>query len=139
MYAGGENGGIALGLRNFFEKYPSSLEAQGLAGGETKLTAWFWPPEAEAMDFRHYSKGTHVESAYEGFAEMRSTAVGIANTSEVNLACFSNPPSNEELNRAADEWQNPPLLICEPDYYYDTRALGVWSLKDKRRPLSGCA
>ena len=43
MYAGGENGGIALGLRNFFEKYPSSLEAQGLAGGETKLTAWFWP------------------------------------------------------------------------------------------------
>ncbi|POO83204.1 hypothetical protein CXP52_00445 [Bacillus paralicheniformis] len=136
MYAGGENGGIALGLRNFFEKYPSSLEAKGLAGGETKLAVWFWPPEAEAMDFRHYSKDTHVESAYEGFAEMRSTAVGIANTSEVSLACFANPPIDEELNRAADEWQNPPLLICEPDYYYHTRVLGVWSLKDKRRPLS---
>ncbi|MED2943387.1 hypothetical protein P4282_13005 [Bacillus swezeyi] len=135
MYAGGENGGIALGLRDFFEKYPSSLETSGLAADETKLTVWFWPPEAEAMDFRHYSKESHVESAYEGFSEMRSTAFGIANTSEVNLKCFTKPPSHEELDVLADEWQNPPLLICDPDYYYKTRALGMWSLKDKSGPF----
>ncbi|MFN2745877.1 hypothetical protein ACINLE_13460 [Bacillus sp. z60-18] len=135
MYAGGETGGIALGLKDFFEKYPSSLTAANLASDETTLTVWFWPPEAEAMDFRHYSKDTHVESAYEGFAEMRSTASGIANTSEVHLACLTKPPSDEELMRLADEWQNPPLLLCEPDYYYNTRALGIWSLKDTSRPL----
>ncbi|MBG9916808.1 hypothetical protein CHH92_02665 [Bacillus sonorensis] len=135
MYAGGENGGIALGLRHFFEKYPSSLEVSGLHTENAKLTVWFWPPEAEGMDLRHYSKTTHVESAYEGFAEMRSTPVGIANTSEVNLACFAKPPSSEELNILADEWQNPPLLVCEPEYYYKTRALGIWSLEDKSHPF----
>ncbi|ATH95233.1 hypothetical protein COP00_23820 [Bacillus glycinifermentans] len=135
MYAGGENGGMALGLKNFFEKYPSSLEVSGLGSSETKMTAWFWPPEAEAMDFRHYSKSTHVESAYEGFAEMRSTAVGIANTSEANIAFFTKPPSGEELTILADEWQHPPLLVCEPDYYYKTRALGVWSAIDTSHPF----
>ncbi|MCI3197505.1 hypothetical protein GXP75_17900 [Bacillus sp. HU-1818] len=135
FYAGGENGGMAAGLRHFFEKYPSALEISGLGSSDTKMTVWLWPPDAEAMDFRHYSKGTHVVSAYEGFAEMRSDPTGIANTNEINLACFSQTPADAELNQLTDQWQSPPLLVCEPKHYYSSRALGVWSLQNTANPL----
>lgn len=46
-YAGGENGGVALGLRYFFEKYPSALEITGLAGSRPKMTVWLWPRTAK--------------------------------------------------------------------------------------------
>lgn len=91
-YAGGENGGIALGLRYFFEKYPSALEITGLAGSHPKMTVWFWPPDGEVMDLRHYTGNTHVASAYEGFDEMRADPTGIANTNEISLSCFSHMP-----------------------------------------------
>ncbi|MEC1543810.1 exo-rhamnogalacturonan lyase family protein [Bacillus halotolerans] len=134
-YAGGENGGLALGLRYFFEKYPSSLEITGLAGDQPNLTVWLWPPDAEAMDFRHYTGDTHVVSAYEGFDEMRSDPTGIANTNDISLSCFSQMPSDDVLNALADKWQAPPLLICEPDVYYESKALGVWSVIDTADPV----
>jgi hypothetical protein len=134
-YAGSENGGVALGLRYFFEKYPSSLEITGLAGDQPNMTVWLWPPDAEAMDFRHYTGNTHVVSAYEGFDEMRSDPTGIANTNDISLSCFSQMPSDDVLNALADKWQAPPLLICEPDVYYESKALGVWSVIDTADPV----
>lgn len=134
-YAGGKNGGVALGLRYFFEKYPSALEITGLAGSRPKMTIWLWPPDGEAMDLRHYTGNTHVASAYEGFDEMRSDPTGIANTNEISLACFSHMPSDEVLNALADKWQAPPLIVCEPDVYYESKALGVWSIIDTSHPL----
>lgn len=134
-YAGGENGGVALGLRYFFEKYPSALEITGLAGSRPKMTIWLWPPDGEAMDLRHYTGNTHVASAYEGFDEMRSDPTGIANTNEISLACFSHMPSDEVLDALADKWQAPPLIVCEPDVYYESKALGVWSIIDTSHPL----
>ncbi|MEC0573634.1 hypothetical protein P8833_07535 [Bacillus inaquosorum] len=134
-YAGGENGGIALGLRYFFEKYPSALEITGLAGSHPKMTVWLWPPDGETMDLRHYTGNTYVVSAYEGFDEMRSDPTGIANTNEISLSCFSRTPSDDVLNTLADKWQAPPLLVCEPDVYYESKALGVWSVIDTSHPI----
>ncbi|MGX4764965.1 exo-rhamnogalacturonan lyase family protein [Bacillus mojavensis] len=134
-YAGGENGGVALGLRYFFEKYPSSLEITGLADDQPNMTVWLWPPDAEAMDLRHYTGNTHVVSAYEGFDEMRSDPTGIANTNDISLSCFSQMPTDDVLNALADKWQAPPLLICEPDVYYESKALGVWSVIDTADPV----
>ncbi|WP_338789451.1 hypothetical protein [Metabacillus sp. FJAT-53654] len=135
IYAGGESGGIGIGVKNFWQKFPSTLEVIGLNRADTKLKIWFWSPDFEAMDLRHYSNETHVVSAYEGFDEMRATPYGIANTSEVFLQCYTVVPSHEELVEKAEEWQSPPLLVCEPTYYYETKALGVWSLPDTSHPI----
>ncbi|MFC5612035.1 exo-rhamnogalacturonan lyase family protein [Metabacillus niabensis] len=135
MYTGGEKGGIGIGVKNFWQKFPSTLEITGLNHAATKVKVWFWSPDCEAMDLRHYSEETHVVSAYEGFDEMRATPYGIANTSEVFLQCYRAIPSDEELVEKVEEWQAPILLVCEPEYYYETKALGVWSLPDTSHPV----
>ncbi|MDQ0231365.1 hypothetical protein J2S19_002648 [Metabacillus malikii] len=137
LYTGGKNGGLAFGLRNFWQKFPSSIEVSGLTGEQPKMKLWFWSPDANAMDLRHYNTKTHVLSAYEGFDEMRATPYGIANTSEVYLNCYTSPPTHDELTVKMDEWQSPLVLVCEPQYYYDSNALGVWSLPDKTHPVKG--
>ncbi|WP_462409506.1 exo-rhamnogalacturonan lyase family protein [Neobacillus sp. Marseille-QA0830] len=134
IYVGGEDGGIAIGMKNFWQKFPSSLEVSQLSQAVSKVKVWFWAPDSEAMDFRHYSQETHVVSAYEGFDEMRATANGIANTSEVYLQLYANAPTHQELVQKIDEWQSPLLLVCEPEYYYATKALGVWGLPDRSTP-----
>ena len=130
-FMGSEAGGMAVGLRNFGEKCPSSLEISQLAKEEGKIKLWFWSPDTKAMDLRHYDTETHVLSYYEGFDEMRSTPVGIANTSEVKLWCFEEVPENEKLWNCVKEVQSPSLLVCEPEYYHTVRAFGLWSLSDR--------
>ena len=134
MYIGAENCGLALGLKNFWERFPSSLEVTGLSREETKATLWLWDTSAEAMDLRHYSKNHHMV-AYEGFEEIRSTPVGIANTSDIYVSCYSGLESNEELKNMANEWKNNALLVCDPEYYYYTEATGKWGLPDKENPI----
>ena len=53
--AGSRIGGLMAGIRDFWQKYPSGLWVKGLAGDGARLTLWFWSPDAEAMDFRHYA------------------------------------------------------------------------------------
>ncbi|WP_239633861.1 hypothetical protein [Paenibacillus sp. H1-7] len=128
VYAGGENGGLGVGVRNFWKKYPSSMELHHTSKDEAEMTVWFWSPDAEPMDLRHYDTTTHLQSSYEGFDEMRSTPYGIANTSELAIWCYDQTPSHETLYAAALECQSPSLLVCEPEYYHEVKAFGVWSL-----------
>ena len=134
-YAGSEAGGLAVGVKNFWQKYPSALEMDGLSKDESVIRVWFWSPDSNAMDLRHYDTRTHVMSAYEGFDEMRSTPYGIANTSELRIRCFSRTPEFDTLLSMAKECQNPPLLVCEPEYYHSTKVFGIWSLVDKSTPV----
>lgn len=135
LYAGGEKGGIAVALKDFYQKFPSQLSVTDLAEEHTALTIWFWSPDAEPMDLRHYSHSTHVHSAYEGFEDLRATPQGIANTSEAYISFYSCPPTNEELFNLATYCQKPSLLIAEPEYYHQTKALGTWSLPDNTSPM----
>ncbi|WP_202077715.1 hypothetical protein [Caldalkalibacillus salinus] len=134
MYAGGENGGLAVQLKDFWQKYPSTLEVSRLNDEASSMVVWFWSPETEAMDLRHYDTSTHVLSAYEGFDDMRATPVGIGNTSQINLKCFDQSPTHEELYNLAERWQSTPLLVCQPEYYHRTGVFGVWSLPDDHDP-----
>lgn len=134
-YAGSETGGIAVAVRNFWRKYPSAFEVQHLSKQTATLTAWLWSPDAPAMDLRHYDTETHVKSAYEGAEEFRSTPYGIGNTNELTIGFFQSTPDQEALQKLVQEKESPPLLVCKPAYYHETKALGVWSLKDESTPI----
>lgn len=133
-YAGSEGGGLAVGLKDFWQKHPSGMEVSGMAGEEARLTVWLWSPEAGAMDLRHYDTKTHVESSYEGAEELRATPYGIANTSELTVWCAGRTPESEQLARMAREAGAPARLVCEPEHYYATGAFGIWSLPDRSTP-----
>lgn len=131
LYAGGEQGGLALGMRNFWEKHPSSLEIQNASQDEMVMRMWFWSPDSEAMDLRHYDTGAYVHACYEGFDEMRSTPYGVANTSELRIWCLDKTPNRESLEAMTSEMRAPALLVCDPGYYHQVQAFGVWSLPDR--------
>jgi RNase P/RNase MRP subunit p29 len=133
-YIGSEGGGLAAGLRNFWEKHPAALAISGTAGETAQLTLWFWSPDGEAMDLRHYDTTTHVESSYEGAEELRATPYGIANTSELTLWCMAETPAPERLRLMQRDLASPPLLACTPEYLHQTRAFGLWSLPDRSTP-----
>lgn len=133
-YVGSEGGGLAAGMRSFWEKHPSGMEIHGTAKREACFKIWFWSPDAEAMDLRHYDTETHVESSYEGAEELRATPYGIANTSELMLWCTSETPGPEQLQTMRKQIESPPLLVCEPEYLHKTHAFGLWSLPDRSTP-----
>ncbi|UOQ47035.1 hypothetical protein MUN88_13180 [Gracilibacillus caseinilyticus] len=133
-YIGSESGGMTIGARNFWQKYPSSFEVKELAKQTSTLSTWFWSPDVPSMDMRHYDTETHVKSSYEGAEEFRSTPYGVANTNEITVGFYSSTPDQKELRSFVREKESPALLVCEPTYYHRTSALGVWSVKDASTP-----
>lgn len=134
-FVGSENGGLAVGVKDFWQKHPSAFEINGLKKDRAEMTLWFWSPDANAMDLRHYDTETHKISSYEGAEQLRSTPYGIANTNEVRIYCFESIPQSQCLWDCSQETQDPPILVCEPEYYHEAGAFGVWSLVDKSTPI----
>ena len=54
VFAGDASGGLAVGLKNFWESFPASLEVRKASGDAAELMVWLWSPDAPAMDLRHY-------------------------------------------------------------------------------------
>lgn len=135
MFAGDTSGGIVLGLRDFWQSYPSSLEVNGMTTDTAEVTLWLWPPESPAMDLRHYdNKGHSLNAAYEDYEEGHSTPYGISRTFEVTIRAMSSVPSNEEFSAYADAVVSPALLVCSPAYYHSVPVFGTWSLPDTSTP-----
>jgi len=128
MYVGSEAGGIALGMKHFWQLCPSGLEISGLGREQAEATLWLWSPEAAAMDLRHYDTTTHVRSSYEGADELRSTPYGIAHTSDCLLHLAAVTPAPEELEQLARSCEYTPLLICDEERYVTTGVFGRYSL-----------
>jgi hypothetical protein len=133
---GDVSGGLAIGLKDFWEKHPSSFEIQGAANPSGELRVWFWSPESEAMDLRHYDTVPHgLRINYEDWKPGWATPLGVANTSELTLWAFDTVPSNEDIVQMAATVSEPPLLVCSPEYYREQRAFGsLWGLPDRSTP-----
>ncbi len=138
----GEDGGIVVCQRDFWQRYPASvwfdnIGASGTSGEDTARTAiWFWSPDAAAKDFRHYDTEGHAGSYYEGYDKLGGDPYGIAATSEVLIGGFLPHDgrltlSHAELDAVAHDAQKPALLVATPQYYHDTGAFGIWSLPKK--------
>jgi hypothetical protein len=134
-YVGDTDGGLAVGMRNFWQLHPTGLEVEKASTDAAELTVWLWSPDSPAMDLRHYSTGDHgLDASYEDIEPGFSTPYGIARTTELTLCPFDRTPPNEDLLALARENAHPARLVCAPEHYHSVRAFGVWSLPDRSHP-----
>ncbi|WP_437920343.1 hypothetical protein [Sphingobacterium sp. LRF_L2] len=144
-YLGTGMGGVAVGVRNFWQSYPAQLDIRGAAGSEASITAWLWSPRAPAMDLRFYHDGMGQDSyeeqwegleiTYEDYEKGYGTPYGVGRTSELYLTFFKETPSNIQLNEYASAYQEPPQLTVSPEYLYKKNVFGGnWGLPDRSSP-----
>ena len=133
-FVGDVSGGIGIGLKNFWQSYPSTIEVAKARSEEAELTMWLWSPEAEPMNLCHYDTVAHdLIASYEDVQEGMSTPYGIARTN--TLWIFACDGYHGKAVVAADAMQavSDPLLLPTPEYLHEKRAFGVWSLPQAGR------
>jgi hypothetical protein len=129
------SGGLAVGVKDFWQKAPASFELTGGASAVGELRVWLWSPEAGAMDLRRYDEIPHgLAVNYEDWKPGWGTPYGVANTHDLTLWAFDRIPANGQLVALAQAAAAPPLLVCAPEYYHAQQALGRWSLPDRSTP-----
>lgn len=144
-YIGGASGGVAFGLRDFWQRHPTQLDIRGAIGETAEVTVWMHSPQAPAMDLRFYHDGlgmeTHeqelegLEMTYEDYEKGWGTPVGIARSSEITLWALPATPSRERLVQMAAAVQSPPQLAAHPARYLQAGVFGrLWSLPDRSTP-----
>ncbi|HEY0945003.1 MAG TPA: Tat pathway signal sequence domain protein, partial [Opitutaceae bacterium] len=132
---GDVSGGLAVGVKDFWQKHPASLELLNGAADAGEIRVWLWSPDAPAMDLRRYDERPHgLVVNYEDWKPGWGTPLGIANTHELTLRAFAAVPSNEELTAFARAVGAPPLLVATPEYYHARGVFGNWSLPDRSTP-----
>ncbi|MFC0624150.1 exo-rhamnogalacturonan lyase family protein [Kribbella deserti] len=143
-YVGGVSGGLAVGLRNFWQLHPTQLDIRGAADEKAEVTVWLWSPDARPMDLRFYHDGLGMDTfpeqlegleiTYEDYEPGFGTAYGVARTSELTLWAVGATPANATLAAMAEAVQTPPLLAAAPKHLLDAGVFGDWSLVDRSTP-----
>ncbi|KAL2866130.1 polysaccharide lyase family 26 protein [Aspergillus lucknowensis] len=141
-YLGGATkGGIAVGLRDFWKRYPSGVEIGNAGADEGQLTVWLYSPDAAPLDLRPFHDGMGqdtyekqldaLEITYEDYEPGFNTPFGIARTSELYLYAFDATPAADDLATLSKHTNEPPVLAADPSYIRETKALGsYWGLPD---------
>lgn len=129
------SGGIALSMKDFWQSFPVSMEVEGARSSQATLRSWFWSPDADPMDLRHYDTIAHdLDATYEDVQPGLSTPYGVARTHELTLFVFNDLPSSKELSGMAAQAVGIHRLIPTPAYLHRMRAFGTWSLPDRSNP-----
>ncbi|HWA24185.1 MAG TPA: hypothetical protein VG734_00825 [Lacunisphaera sp.] len=132
---GDVSGGLAVSVKDFWQKHPAALEVLGGDKPAGEIRVWFWSPDAPAMDLRRYDDTPHgLPVSYEDWKPGWGTALGIANTHELTLRAFAAIPANEDLAAFSRAASAPPQLVATPEYYHARQVFGHWSLPDRSTP-----
>ncbi|WP_202412840.1 exo-rhamnogalacturonan lyase family protein [Duganella lactea] len=133
-YLGTPEGGIAFGIRNFWQSYPGQIDIQGAETSQATVTLWLWAPKAQAMDLRFYHDGMGetdhakqrdaLDITYEDYEPGFGTPYGVARTSELELQLLPATPTHEQLVAVSQRMQSPPLLTASPQRLHSA---GVFS------------
>lgn len=127
-------GSMMAGIRDFWQKYPSGLEVNGLNSDRAEAVLWFYTPQAEAYDYRHYDKRAYAQTYYEGFDDFGATPYGVASTHDCSVEFVNEMiPSEERLMRFGESVSKPPVYFGDPQYYHELHAFGYWSLPEERK------
>ncbi len=144
-YVGTPQGGVAFGIRNFWQSHPTELAIAGAAGDRAEATAWLWSPRAGAMDLRGYhdtmGEDTYarqleaLEITYEDYEPGFDRPEGVARTSELMLWALPATPSRERLAQLGGIVHTPPVLVPAPAYLQACAVFGgLWSPVDRTTP-----
>jgi hypothetical protein len=133
-YVGTPHGGVAFGIRNFWQSHPAQLDIRRAAGAAVEVTLWVWAPEAGPMDLRFYHDGLGQETyeeqrkgleiTYEDYEPGFGTPVGVARTSEMRLWMLPATPTREELVALAEALCTPPVIVPTPQTLQDAEVFG---------------
>lgn len=133
-YLGSPSGGLAFGIRNFWQSYPAQLDIRNAAADNSEISLWLWAPRSAPMDLRFYHDGMRqdtyasqlegLEITYEDYEPGFGTPMGVARTSEIHLKLFDATPSHETLAAFADTVQHQAVLTPTPRYMQEAGAFG---------------
>jgi hypothetical protein len=133
-YLGGPGGGIAFGIRNFWESHPAQLDIRHAQENLATVTLWVWAPEAAPMDLRFYHDGLGqdtyekqrqgLEITYEDYEPGFGTPMGVARTSEMMLWILPATPSHARCAELAEALRNPPVLVPTPQTSFESGVYG---------------
>jgi len=138
VFAGDVSGGLAIGVKDFWQSYPSSLEVLNAEEDKALLKAWLWSPDGPLMDMRHYDTldwGHGLDAVYEDVQPGFSTPHGMARTSEITLFPTGILPGKQETANFSRTASQAPLLVCSPAYLHEAGTFGIWSLPDRSTPF----
>jgi hypothetical protein len=141
-YVGGASGGVAFGLRDFWQRHPVQLDVRGAHTAAAEVTVWLLSPEAQAQDLRPYHDGmgmqTHaqqlegLEVTYEDWETGFDTSVGAGRSSEITLFALAATPTRERTVQLANLVQTPPQIVASPQFYKSSGVFGnLWALPDR--------
>ena len=131
MAVAGEKGGIMIGIRDFWQRFPTGLEVDRLTDKTAYCFAWFYSPQAMAMDYRHYDTRSYQMSNYEGYPEFGASADAIATTNECFVKLTDSVPTNKAFEEFTERTQKPAVYVADPKTYHEKHAFGYWSLPCK--------
>lgn len=133
---GSESGSVIMTIRDFWEKYPSGYEIKDLDENDSSCTMWFWSPDAQAFDFRHYAQRGYNQVCYEGYDYKGAEPRGIACTNECAVRlCDKMIPSDDEIYAFCDSVNQPIVYVAVPQFYHERRAFGYWSLPSQNTQM----
>ncbi|KAG7053869.1 secreted protein [Colletotrichum scovillei] len=141
VYVGGANrGGLAIGLRHFWERYPTGVDVRGLGDSQkdTEVTLWLYDPKAGPMDLRPYHDGLGQQGfddqldalkiTYEDWEPELGSPYGVARTNELMMSVIGSTPDGNEFSSLIDLVRDPPKLLPSPEAIHLSQALGTyWS------------
>lgn len=140
-YVGGPDGGLAFGMRNFWQLHPTELQISGAASDAAKATVWMYSPHAVPMDLRPYHDGMGqdtyeeqldaLEITYEDYEPDFDTPVGVARTTEMTFWALGATPNNSAFADLADANATPPLLASPPSHNKSAGVFGPWAPADR--------
>lgn len=136
-YLGGATqGGLAVGLRDFWKRYPTALDITGAASDVGQITLWLYSPSAEPLDLRPYHDGLGedtyekqldaLEITYEDYEGGYDTPHGIGRTNELFLFGFDKTPESDTLAALTEHIDAPPALATDPERIRQSNAIGTY-------------
>ncbi len=143
-YAGGASGGVALGMKDFWQRSPSRLDVRNAATDTATVTAWMWSPDAPPMDMRSYrpdwgmdtyeKQNAGLDITYEDFEPGWNSPYGIARTTEFELSALAATPERDRFAEMAAGLAKPARLTVSPARLHSAGVFGDWSLIDTSTP-----
>lgn len=125
MNLSGKRGGVAIGIRNFFEEYPKEI----LVDAEHNLIHLYsWSPKAGPMGFERYSDSSVEGGEFDDFAQ------GLAKTTENVFYFYDGHRASTDVRATLNYFLDPPVAHAVPQVYADSKVFGDIAVQNQSDP-----